>query len=638
MTKHLSRRIFLLSLLYACIIFGILAVQFTNGNAFSISLDSMMVTGTMETDETGTQRPLLPLHIAVNGLDFFVDEKNSLRAWADDGSPVPLKLAGIDRGSASVTVRFVGDVAVTFSPEKRGDSDVLTITASLPSKYQKIAFPYKTTRSARVEKKDNLTLVSVGKKQFYFSGSEAQPSTPLDSSSVRRLALSAADPVVSYQTWIPAKGLAVDELGGIPGASQAAYQKAVEKFAAASLASFKTSVQDERFSEPLVAAYIAEMARIGMYQAAIESIPESYRNGSSRTYLTNVYLNNLERTWNGLVAKEREDRSALSRKLTENNPAVFEFPSLVPYLVDRGSAILLGDLVRVASGLNTESVSAVQAAGILEASLDYPKYAPDGQSSFPALGESCERRIKATLVKIDDKLYVSDDGNTIDTRGSLRVASVLIRYGSSAPERASWTSVGRLIVTSLVAFAGDQAVLPAQFTLAGDGNEKTGIIAQGDQMLSPATLYPLVVTDNTWYPHALSLASQAGPGVWAWTCARSVQIAKPSADSMRITASFPQGDTHYMVIRGIKPFGRIQIYGMDFHTDPRFESYNSSGYKYDPETGTLFLKMRHKAENEDVVIWFSPAGSAQDKAASSDDAQPAGDGSGTDSSSAGNGY
>ena len=638
MTKHLSRRIFLLSLLYACIIFGILAVQFTNGNAFSISLDSMMVTGTMETDETGAQRPLLPLHIAVNGLDFFLDEKNTLRAWSDDGSQVPLKLLGIDRGDASVTVRFASDVAVTFSPEKRGDSDVLTITASLPSKYQKIAFPYKTTRSARVEKKDNLTLVSVGKKQFYFSGSQAQPSTPLDSSSVRRLALSAAEPIVSYQTWIPAKGLAVDELGDIPGALQTAYQKAVEKFAAASLSSVKTSVQEERFSEPLVAAYIAEMARIGMYQAAIESIPESYRNGSSRTYLTNVYLNNLERTWNGLVAKEREDRTALSRKLTENNPAVFDYPSLVPYLVDRGSAVLLSDLVRVASGLNTESVTAVEAAGILEASLDYPKYAPDGQSSFPALGDSCERRIKATLVKIDDKLYVSEDGKTIDTRGSLRVASVLLRYGSSAPERASWASVGRLIVTSLVAFAGDQAVLPAQFTLAGDGNEKTGIIAQGDQMLSPSVLYPLVVTDNTWYPHALSLVSQAGPGVWAWTCARSIQIAKPSADSMRITVSFPQGDTHYMVIRGIKPFGRIQIYGMDFHTDPRFESYNSSGYKYDAETGTLFLKMRHKAENEDVIIWFSPAASAQDKAAPSDDAQPADDGSGTDSATAGNGY
>jgi hypothetical protein len=94
---------------------------------------------------------------------------------------------------------------------------------------------------------------------------------------------------------------------------------------------------------------------------------------------------------------------------------------------------------------------------------------------------------------------------------------------------------------------------------------------------------------------------------------------------MRITASFPQGDTHYMVIKGIKPFGRIQIYGMDFRTDPRFETYNSSGYRYEAETETLFLKMRHKAEYEDVVIWFTPPAGPGGNAAPAEDAPSADD-------------
>ena len=42
---------------------------------------------------------------------------------------------------------------------------------------------------------------------------------------------------------------------------------------------------------------------------------------------------------------------------------------------------------------------------------------------------------------------------------------------------------------------------------------------------------------------------------------------------------------------------------MDFRTDPRFESYNSSGYRYNAETRTLFLKMRHRDEFEDIVIY-----------------------------------
>ena len=90
---------------------------------------------------------------------------------------------------------------------------------------------------------------------------------------------------------------------------------------------------------------------------------------------------------------------------------------------------------------------------------------------------------------------------------------------------------------------------------------------------------------------------------------------------MRISVGFPQGDTHYMVFKGIKPFDRIQIYGMEFHTDPRFETYNSSGYRYDAATETLYLKMRHKTEYEDVVLWFSKEKPASAQGAS-DEASP----------------
>jgi len=120
-------------------------------------------------------------------------------------------------------------------------------------------------------------------------------------------------------------------------------------------------------------------------------------------------------------------------------------------------------------------------------------------------------------------------------------------------------------------------------------------------------VYPALVAGNSWYPHALSLAEQAGPGVWAWTSAESVKITRQSENVMKITTRFPQGETHYMVLRGIKPFYRISIYGLDFRTDPRFESYNSSGYVYNEQTGTLYLKMRHKAEYEDVIIYSGAA-------------------------------
>ena len=600
MTKNLSRRIFLLSLLYIGILFGIFALQFTSGNAFSMSVGLLRVSGATGTDANGDSVPVLPVHIAGNGVDFFVDDQNPLMAYTTETSGFPLRVIGVtgpnDPNRFKIT--FSEGVSVSFVSERRGDSDIVSIAASIPAKYQKIVLPYKITRSARIEKKDSLTLISTGKNKFIFNGAHIQ--APV-SSGAYPLSIQRAVPVVYYQSYIPAKGLVIAELSSIAGGSSAAYSSAREHFASVALESFKKTVEAGQFSEPVVAAYIAEMGRIGMYHTAIESIPDSWRNGSGRSYLTNVYLNNLEKTYPGLVKRERDDRTDISRKLADNDPSCFAFPSLVPYLVDRGSSILLKDLARVASSVDMANVTSLQAAGILESMMDFGIYRPGEENPLLPLADSCERKIKASLVRMQDNLYVSDDGKAISTADSLRVAQVLIKYGAASEP--GWTAAGHLIVTSLVSFAGDRASLPAAFSIEGSG-ENAGIVAKSDKMLDPASLFPLVLSGETWYPHALSLATQAEPGVWAWTCAQSIKISKPSEGSMKITTRFSQGETHYMVLRGIKPFNRIQIYGMDFRTDPRFESYNSSGYRYNEETGTLYLKMRHKSEYEDVVIWF----------------------------------
>lgn len=621
--KYLSRRILFLTALYICIIFGIFALQFTNGNAFSLSIGSMMVSGTTETVESGKSVPVLPLHIGSNGLDFFLDAQNSLMAYTSEKTAVSLKVTSIREEDARFTIFFTDGVSISFTSEKRGDVDMLSVRATIPPKYLKVVFPYKTTRSARIEKKDSLTFVTTGKKQFVFSGATVSQTT---ASGARGLAILRASPLVYYQTYIPAKGLVIEDLPGLAGASASAYSKAVELYAANALVSFKQSVAAGAFTEPVVAAYIAEMGRIGMYRAAVESIPETWRNGPSRNYQTATFLNNLERTYASLVSKERQDRLEISRKLTENNPASFEFPSLVPYLVDRGSSVLLKDVERVASVIDAAAISPLQAAGILEAMMDYPLYLPAQTNTLASLADACERKLKASLVRINDNLYASADGKSIDTLETLQIAPVLIRYGSAFAEKAAWKAAGHLLVTSLVAFAGDQAVLPAGFILAGgDGSgEKTGIVAKAEQTLAPALVYPALVTGNTWYPHALSLADQAGPGVWAWTSAQSVKISSQSENVMKITTRFPQGETHYMVLRGIKPFYRILIYGLDFRTDPRFESYNSSGYVYNEQTGTLYLKMRHKAEYEDVIIYTGAAPGASVAAPSSGGPTPGG--------------
>ena len=60
-----------------------------------------------------------------------------------------------------------------------------------------------------------------------------------------------------------------------------------------------------------------------------------------------------------------------------------------------------------------------------------------------------------------------------------------------------------------------------------------------------------------------------------------------------------------MIIHGVKPFTSIEIYGLAFRTDPRFEIYNSSGYVYDPAAETLLLKYRQRSAAETVRLYHA---------------------------------
>ena len=46
---------------------------------------------------------------------------------------------------------------------------------------------------------------------------------------------------------------------------------------------------------------------------------------------------------------------------------------------------------------------------------------------------------------------------------------------------------------------------------------------------------------------------------------------------------------------------------MSFRTDPRFETYNSSGYVYKKSTETLLLKSRHKSQLEKIRLVYRVA-------------------------------
>jgi hypothetical protein len=62
-----------------------------------------------------------------------------------------------------------------------------------------------------------------------------------------------------------------------------------------------------------------------------------------------------------------------------------------------------------------------------------------------------------------------------------------------------------------------------------------------------------------------------------------------------------------MMIRGVRPFVRLQLYGINYPSDPQFERYDSSGWVYSPQEQTLLLKMKHRSAVERIRIFYNGA-------------------------------
>ena len=180
-------------------------------------------------------------------------------------------------------------------------------------------------------------------------------------------------------------------------------------------------------------------------------------------------------------------------------------------------------------------------------------------------------------------------------RTCLLAGRLLAAYGTAGAKPAL-IGVGQGLVEGVWGLSDAQGFAPARVVVRG------GTIEQRMGAIAPEELYPLVA-NNPYYPHEVSFYRDISPGFWAWTCSPSLVVQANSARYM-FTAAFPAGRSHYLAFYGVKPFTDIQLYDIDYSPDNEFESYDASGYLYKKEMGSLYIKMKHKKDEEDIKLIY----------------------------------
>ena len=608
--KHIVGRIVVYTALYCSVIFGVFVLQFTKGQTFSLTLGSMAVTGRQERTEAGETLPLLPLHVVSNGLDLYISEQNPVYAIdvADTISPLRILSYQFYETEARFSVHCSDDVVISFFSEKRGEVDSLLIEAVLPEGIKKVLLPWKITQNAGIERADGKIFVRSGKKQYTFTGSfgfDTDGENTAAQLEGPHLVLAKTQPIASYKTYLPLEELDITTIPSMVQASTESYTAALNSFSSAVIHASTQALSSKQITEKTLTAYIAEMGQRGKFAGAMETAPAQTLARNRRTYLSNPFYDNVQETHGGLAADDTKKRELYAALIADNSLEIFEQDGLIPFLTDRGSRRSIEGLFRLIGKLDTAQLDARQAVGVLAVWLDCTHYYPEQKALFEDLLPLCEKKITESLLLINEGLYLSNNGTYIDSAASLISAHILMRYG--AVQASVWQSVARMLITSLLRYSGESAALPVGFTVTGSKSTQLVITADDSGILDTGTLYPLLKPDNRWYPHAQSLALQAEAGIWAWTCAQNIEVLENTSKTLVLRIRFPEGQSHYLTLHGIRSFYRIEMYGIPFRSDARFEMYNSSGYAYNAGSKILYLKMRHKSEYETIRLSLGSA-------------------------------
>lgn len=578
MSKHPIRKFLGLSVLYSLIILGIFLLQFRSEIALSQSFGSLRLQ-LVETQSDSQQKHLKNTFQATyKGLILFADDQNPAIITKTDGTTQAIAIQSWQEVDASnFILNFDQGINLQFSVKAGGADDYLSLEAQLPEGIEAIALSYKPTSGYLVtEQTPRRVIISSKTQEYEITAAEV---TPI------HLVLSDKEQFVTYSIFDPLNAFEFAMTRDLPLSAETTFTETISKFKSDFIHLASQSLSDIS-TEQLVVAYIAAMAENRQYKEALNKIPSNLKTSSRRTYLSAPYFNSLASMNTSLVRHMENRSSMINYAIQQKNLDIFTIQDLAEVLCTLEGKDVVTKLLTMPASLLEFSPSVAQAAGIINTYTRLSSFDRTlAQNLMPVLEKSLET-ISAACSLENNLIRLEENEASLPILDSISVGMALIAYGNLTGNM-DYKATGYLIINSYI---------------TPEVSENLHIMTE---------LYPIVVPHNTYYPHITIVANTANSGnnkpVWAWTIAQNINYTKQSNGDVTITMDFPQGEINHSIFNGIKPFRRIDIYAMPFRTDPKFESYNSSGYVYNAETQTMFFKSLHKAQRETIKLYYSAA-------------------------------
>lgn len=579
MRKHPVRKFFGLTVLYAAIIIGIFVIQFKTESIISKNIGTMRVTLAQSQNDDESILLKNQFNVAFKGLNFFCNSDFPATVYSDEASKNLVLSSYEEIENSSIQFFFEGGTSLKFSvtsPEIDGD---LLIVANISEGFNHIRIPFKTDKTLSVSSlATNKLLAATKTESFTLTASEAREDC---------IILSRTEHIASYLPYDPTKHFTFDSLENVAGieTQETDYRTNIKSLRNKVIPATKellASANAESITEYQATAYVAEMAANGRWDEALSSIPDSFKKGSRRTYFSAPYFNNLANMNRSLVVETERLSSVTQSAIDSSNMDIYTADGIIDYILREKKTNKITKLLSIPSTFEEFSPTTKQMIGIL--SVYTGLYNTDeGLASY--LGDYIDPCIKAMeeMCTLDGGEFEFEPLSELSLSQILTLGQSFIDLGN-IKEKKEYTTFGYLLINR-------------------------GIAQNGPiDLRTLSEIYPLIAKDNKYYPHTAILGYYGATPVWAWTCAPSIDYTIGADNIVNITIEVPIGQSHYVIFNGIPTFhAQIEIQKQMFRTDPRFETYNSSGYVYQSNTQTLLIKSRHKTASELIRLFCDPA-------------------------------
>lgn len=580
MYRHPFRKSFGLIVLYSIIIIGIFVLQFRNESVVSKNIGLLSISFAQSQNEAGEVSLKNSLQVAFKGISFIADEVNPAQLYLSPEEGFQTKknltlLSYEQRNPLSYTFNFTEGVSLTFAVTGTDSSAAFSITASLPPESSGLYLNYKPSSGFSVTEKTRTKLILNSKNLTY-----AFTASSIDEHAIF---LSSKNFVANYVAYNPSIEFSFESIDSdMIIAQKSTYDTNIRSLRSNLVTSVSESIKNNQtLSEKSVIAYVAEMASQGRYTEAVENVPDSFKKGNKRTYLSAPYFNTLTSMYPTLEMYTNNMAEMVSNAIESSSLSIFSVNELADYINILPDSSNLRSLLALPSRIFEDESTAAQvklsqATGVLNTYLRLSSLHSSYADILLPSVEKCLKIIESACVLNDSLLTLTAKDVTISNYLAILTGNSLIRWGdfNNASE---YSQAGYAIINSILSLNSLDSI-------------------------TMADVYPILV-DNPFYPHNKVLSRTPGGVIWAWTCAPSISYSA-QANSATISINFPKNEINYIIVNGIISFSEIEIYGLSFHSDPRFESYNSSGFIYDDTKNALFLKSRHKSETEIVRLTY----------------------------------